>query len=187
MKFMIISRKKLEDELADAYGSGAEFGEENAQERLEQNAKTIKDKNRSIKRLSDELKDATELHEDELNRLQKKIELFEEQREELRDAYKTQVENDDKAAALEAIKEGLDRKQAAIRDRESKLNSEEEHNYKKGYADGVADGLRKIGEITAKDRENAMKIAMVSAASHTPTANLKELNDVHKLTDGSEE
>lgn len=38
------------------------------------------------------------------------------------------------------------------------------------YADGLADGLRKIHEITAEDRKMSMQVALVAASSHTPGA-----------------
>lgn len=61
----------------------------------------------------------------------------------------------------------------------------EDMNYKKGYSDGIADGLREVGKITAKDRENSMKVAMIAASSHTPVANLKEINNAHQITAGT--
>ena len=85
---------------------------------------------------------------------------------------------------LEAKQEGLDRKEAKLKDRETRIGVEEDGEYKHGYADGVADGVRKISEITQKDRDGAMKIAMVAAASHTPVANIKEINSELQLTTG---
>jgi predicted RNase H-like nuclease (RuvC/YqgF family) len=125
-----------------------------------------------------------------LNRKQKTlsvtIEELEAERDDVRDVVKLKLEIENKQALLGSQKESLERQIAALKDREAKLDKAESHEYKKGYSDGVADGLRKISEITQKDRDNAMKIAMVSAASHTPTPNIKEINRELRLSAGED-
>ena len=98
---------------------------------------------------------------------------------------KTEVELEGMKIKLESQIDTNERLHSLIKEREEAITSQEESNYKKGYADGVADGVRKINEITAKDRENAMKVAMVSAASHTNIDTMKEINNEFRLTEGS--
>lgn len=121
-----------------------------------------------------------------LDEADEKIEVLEDRVDESREIAKKEIELGDKEALLTALKEGLDTKEAKLKEREARLLEEEDIKDKAAYADGLADGLRKAHEITEKDRENAMKIAMVSAASHTPTETMKELNNVHQLTTGSQ-
>ena len=170
-----------------------DFAEKQAVEKAgEKNKTQIKDLKKAVANRDDQIAELKEKHDAELarerrkiERLEDQVEVFESDREEARDLIKGEIRNADQKAALDARKESLDARDASIRDREGKIDSKEESNYKKGYADGIADGLRKISEVTAKDREAAMKVAMVTAASHTPVANIKELNNVHQLTAGS--
>lgn len=189
MGFLFATNDKLdairEEARRDAYKEGWDEAKATYADRLEANDKAIKSKNKQIKNLQEDLQEQESDYERKISSLETKIEVLEEDRDEVRDVLKKEIEVNDRESAVIALKEGLDKKAAKIKERESQLDSEEESNFKKGYADGIADGLRKISEITAKDREDAMKIAMVSAASHTPTANLKELNSVHQITAGS--
>ena len=122
----------------------------------------------------------------ELDQAREMIGVYEEERDDVRNVVKQSILNADKEAVLEAKKEALDAKAAQLREKESQINDQEEGSYKKGYADGVADGVRKINEITQKDRDGAMKVAMVAAASHTPVENMKEVNNALRITDGSQ-
>lgn len=183
MGFILGTKDKIEDIRQEGFAEGHEW----ANNRLEANEKAIKAKNKQIKNLQEELSETEADYENKISKLEIKIEVLEEARDEVRDILKKEMELLDKEAALSALKSGLDGRTAKIKERESQLDSEEESNFKKVYADGIADGLRKISEITAKDREDAMKIAMVSAASHTPTANMKEINNELRLTAGSQE
>lgn len=184
--YVIISEAELAKKLSDRYADGVETGNEKQKVRIKDLTKAVKNREANIEEL-------TELHEDELKdknrkieRLEAEVEVYEEDRENARDLIKAEIKNADQVAALDSRKESLDEREASIKDREAKLLDKEDRAQKASYADGLADGLRKAHEITEKDRENAMKIAMVSAASHTPTANLKELNNVHQLTAGNE-
>lgn len=96
-----------------------------------------------------------------------KIDVLEERIEDSRDLARKEIELRDNDAVLSAVKEGLDRREVNIAERLRAVEEEETDKYQEGYADGVADGLRKAHEITRKDREDAMKVAMVAAASHT--------------------
>lgn len=115
--------------------------------------------------------------------LQTEVEVLNDDRDDVREVMKLKVEIDDKEAVLSTMKELQDKREAKLKDRESRLGTEEDKRYKEGYADGVADGVRKINEITAKDRENAMKVAMVAAASHSTPEVIRELNNGAKALD----
>lgn len=58
----------------------------------------------------------------------------------------------------------------ALKEVQNEAKEEIEAKYQVGYSDGLADGLRKIHEITAEDRKNSMQVAALAAASHTPGA-----------------
>lgn len=182
---VIMSEDKLSKQIETARQDGIKAGIEKSEAQVKNLKKTIARYEDSIETL--EAKSATETKrlKRKISQLEDEVAVYEADREVARDLIKGEIKNADQKAALDARKESLDAQAASIRERESKIDSKEESNYKKGYADGIADGLRKISEVTAKDREDAMKIAMVSAASHTPTANIKELNNVHQLTEGS--
>lgn len=98
---------------------------------------------------------------------------------------RAKIEAEDLASALSKTKELQDKREKQLNERAEKIDSEEEANYVKGYADGIADGLRKVHEITEKDRDNLAKVAMVAAASHTDIATMKEINSEFRLTAGS--
>lgn len=166
----VLSNKRYRDLEAATYNQGYETA--------------VKDHEKTICELKD-LKVSHKELQDKINRLRTQVKVLEEEREEHRDMVLLKLANEDETALLDAQKEQIRKAQERLEESESLLAEAEEGNYKKGYADGIADGLRKVHEITAKDREDAMKIAMVSAASHTSTDNLKELNNVHQLTEGS--
>jgi cell division protein FtsB len=121
----------------------------------------------------------------EVKDLKDTVDVYEGERDKVRDIVKQQLINDDTANTNAAIKETLDAREAKLKDRESKIGLEEEGEYKRGYADGVSDGVRKINDITQKDRDNAFKVAMVSAASHTDPRIVSEINNVQALTAGT--
>lgn len=96
-----------------------------------------------------------------------KIDVLEERIEDSRDLARKEIELRDNEAVLSAVKKGLDKRESNIAERLRAVEEEETNKYQEGYADGVADGLRKAHEITEKDRENAIKVAMVAAGSHS--------------------
>ena len=175
---VIISEEKLNNQIEAARHAGIAVGIEKSATQVKDLKKAVKNRDEQITELKDDNALALKKKNREIERLEAEVEVYEADREEARELIKTGIKNEDR-------KEQLDAMDSALRSRENNINSKEETNYKKGYADGIADGLRKISEITQGDRDNAMKIAMVSAASHTPTANLKELNSVHQITAGS--
>ena len=182
---VIISESELNSKLSERYRDGVEAGSEKQKVQIKDLKKAVANRDEQITELKDQQAVELKKKNREIERLETEVEVYEADREEARELIKTGIKNEDQKAALDARKEQLDAKESTLRSRESNIDSKEETNYKKGYADGIADGLRKISEITQGDRDNAMKIAMVSAASHTPTANLKELNSVHQITAGS--
>ena len=184
---VIISESELNSKLSERYRDGVEAGTEKQKVQIKDLKKAVSNRDEQIAELKDEHQVALKRKDREIERLEAEVEVYENDREEARELIKTTIKNEDQAAALEARKESLDAQAATLKDRESKLLDKEDRAQKAAYADGLADGLRKAHEITEKDRENAMKIAMVSAASHTPTDNLKELNNVHQLTAGGQD
>lgn len=187
MKFIkgykLISQEGLSKLETDAEVRGAK----ESKQRIDELKRSIEKKNGEIDHLRQQQEDLCETAKRQIERLEAKIEVLEEERDNVREVVKKSMENEDLAAVLAAKKEGLDKREAKLKDREAKLADEEDAKSKASYADGLADGLRKAHEITQKDRENAMKVAMVSAASHTPAETMKELNNVHQLTAGSSE
>ena len=171
---VLISQVELDKALKDAEVRGVEKGEKTSKNKIEELDKALARKEKAFQKTHEELSEANE-----------KLEVYEEERDNVRDVIKQQIHNDDKAAVNDARSETLDAREARIKDELAELEAKTSSVQKSAYADGLADGLRKAHEITATDRENAMKIAMVSAASHTPTENMKELNSVHQLTAGS--
>lgn len=189
MNHIIMNKEKLSHiktvRFNDGFDAGKEYWEEQFQNRID-------NLNKENKRVKKERAQAEENYaelEEDTNRkiegLETKIDVLESERDDVRGVVNLEVHLKDLESSLDQRKSDLDERTAKLKTRESNIDSKEETNYKKGYADGVADGVRKVSEITAKDRENAMKIAMVAASSHTPVQNLKELNNVHSLTAGT--
>ncbi len=195
--YALIKQTELDEALKNAEKTGAEKGEKSSKARIVELEKGLDKKTKELEKTQEKhsaevekLNDNHDLKVSKLNRQLEKanatVEVLEADRDEAREVVAQSMKNDDKAEVLATRKESLDEKEASLKDRENKLESKEEGRYKTGYADGVADGVRKISEITQKDRDNAMKIAMVSAASHTPLANIKEINSEYRLTEGAE-
>ncbi len=186
----LISQTELSDALKDAekraYDKAKKQFEAEYAERFETAEKTIKARNKTIAGLREDIEEQDGTYNKAVEKLTATIEVYEADRDEARDVIKQKMANDDKEVVIQQFKEQLDERQAKLKTREAKIGQEEEGEYKRGYADGVSDGVRKISEITQGDRDNAMKVAMVAAASHTPVENIKELNNVHQLTAGSD-
>lgn len=181
--YAILSQKELNEALREEYKRGKDYGERDSKSRVESLERGLARKDKEIEKL-------TETHEDQVDKLNRTVEkleatveTYEADRDEAREVVKAQMEAEDMKVMLETKKEGLDRREAKLKDREARLGEEEEGEYKRGYTDGMADGVRKISEVTAQDRENAMKVAMVAAASHSTPEVVKELNsNVKSLT-----
>lgn len=184
--FVLLRKSSLDKAEAIAYDEGyknlrnywKEYFEELFKSQVENLERAVSNREREIRKLDDRIAHL----EEENERKNARIEVLQDERDEVREIAKQQMINEDNLAILESRKATLDERESKLKDQESKLSDKEESNYKKGYADGVADGVRKISEITQEDRNNAMKIAMVSAASHTPVNNLKEVNSEFRLT-----
>lgn len=185
--YALISQTELDNALKDAEKRGAEKGGKESTQRIKTLEKGLERKTEALEAAEDKYKATIDRKNREIEVLEAKVEVLEEEREEVRDVVKQKIDADDQLALLQSKKESIDKRTALLNDREAKIGSKEEGEYKKGYADGVADGVRKINEITQKDRDNAMKVAMVAAASHTPVANMKEINNVQALTSGLED
>lgn len=170
----ILTQAELDKELANAEKRGEKQSGKADKARIEELKKSDERKTKEIEKLKDKLHDTEEA-----------LSVYKEEREKVREVVKQGLENDDLKSVLDARKEALDKREAQLKDEAQELKNEEGRVQKSAYADGLADGLRKAHEITEKDRENAMKIAMVSAASHTPASTMKGLNETHQLTAGS--
>ncbi len=164
---MIISKEKFAKRLTQKREQGYEAGLEEAERKL-----TLKDN--KITKL-----------ERELSKANTELEVLREDKEEARDVLKAKIEAEDLTSILAKTKQLQDKREEALNKRAEEIDSEEEANYVKGYADGIADGLRKVHEMTEKDRDNLAKVAMVAAASHTDIATMKEINSEFRLTAGS--
>lgn len=169
-ELLATSRKLKRDERDEAYESGYEDGKaeyeaevEELQETVDENKKTIKAKNRKIAELEVELEVANKTKAD------------------ARKIVEDRLENENTATELCRQSRIYKRQEEALDKREEELNarvaSEDDKRYKEGYADGVSDGVRKIGEITAADRKDAMDVAKISAASHASGEVVKAVLD----------
>lgn len=185
MKFIkgykLISQEELSKLEADAEVRGAK----ESKQRIDELKRSVEKKNGEIDHLRQQQEDLCETAERQIERLEAKIEVLEEERDEVREIEKQSLKNADTVAILKAKEESLDKREKSLDKREEKLADAEETKKMAAYADGLADGLRKAHEITEKDRENALKVAMVSAASHTSPETMKELNNVHQITAGN--
>lgn len=155
-----------------------------AEEYIKELKNLLSEEHAKTEALSKKHNDTEEAKNRVIERLETKISALEEDRADMLKVEKQSLKNADTAAILEVKKKGLDRREKSLDERENKLADAEETKKMAAYADGLADGLRKAHEITEKDRENALKVAMVSAASHTSPETMKELNSVHQITAG---
>lgn len=165
-KYVLTSYQELSDLEEKTYQRALKSAKRDFKNEIEALSDKIDAKKAEVKALTKKNKE-----------LQTEVEVLNDDRDDVREVMKLKVEIDDKEAVLSAMKELQDKREAKLKDRENRLGTEEDKRYKEGYADGVADGVRKINEITAKDRENAMKVAMVAAASHSTPEVIKELNN----------
>lgn len=165
-KLLRTAREVKRTERDEAYDSGYEDGKaeyegelDEAQETVVEQKATIKSKNRKIAELEVEL------------------EVLNKQKSDARDVVTKRLANENVAADLKAREELVGKRETKIAEREEKVANTEvstkDSQYKAGYADGISDGVRKIGEITAADRKDAMEVAKISAASHTTSETVK--------------
>lgn len=169
-KLLRTAREVKRTERDEAYNNGYEDGKseyegelDEAQDTIDEQKATIKSKNRKIAELEVEL------------------EVLNKQKTDARDVVTKRLANENVAADLNAREELVAKREKTVNEREEKVAakevSEEDKQYKAGYADGVSDGVRKIGEITAADRKDAMDVAKISAASHSNSETVKAVLD----------
>lgn len=169
-ELLATSRKLKRDERDEAWDNGYEEGKseqaaevEELQETVDEQKSTIKSKNRKI------------------NELEAEVEVLKKNQTDARKLVESRVENENTSAELSSRQSRIYKREEALDKREEELNarasSEDDKRYKEGYADGVSDGVRKIGEITAADRKDAMDVAKISAASHSNSDTVKAVLD----------
>jgi chromosome segregation ATPase len=169
----LLGQKELDSSLSDAEKRGLNKGKRENKARIEELEKSLERKTKELEKKRNEVSDLQEINE-----------AYREKQEEVREVARQSIENEDTSVLLNARKESLDKLEASLKDRESRLEKKETGKYQEGYADGVSDGVRKINEITAVDRENAMKVAIVAAASHTDPTTVREATNALQLTSG---
>ncbi len=177
-KLLRTAREVKQDERTKAYDEGYEDAKreyidqvDDLEDTVEEQTTTIKTKNRKISSLETEL------------------EVLKKEKVDARDVVTKRLANESHAADLTVREEAVTKKEAKVAAREEAVAtaevSEADKQYKSGYADGIADGVRKISEITQVDRQNAMDVAMVSAASHTQPETVKAVLDGSKAIKSS--
>jgi predicted RNase H-like nuclease (RuvC/YqgF family) len=164
------AREVKRNERDEAYESGyddatAEYEAqvEELEETVDEQKATIKSKNRKISELEAE------------------VEVLKKNQTDARKLVESRIENETTSSELSSRQSRIYKREEALDKREEELNaretSEDDKRYKEGYADGVSDGVRKIGEITAADRKDAMDVAKISAASHSNSETVKAVLD----------
>lgn len=123
--------------------------------------------------------------QDKLDKATAELKVLRADRDKVRTVMQTEMEQADNAFVLAKQKQLQDARDKRLDEREAKIGDEESSLYKGAYADGVADGLRRIGEITKEDRDNMAKIAMVSAARGTDPAAVQGVADALRITEGT--
>lgn len=93
---------------------------------------------------------------------------------------KKQIELDSRQATIEANEQSVKDREKDFETAGKKIAEIEKRNYESGYQDGVADGLRKVHEITAEDRRMVMQVAALSAASHSDGATQEIAKEIVK-------
>jgi hypothetical protein len=171
-KFVFTTTSAAYEAGRDKYNDGYEKAEDYYEGKIE---KAVKEAVEKLEDKNDEQKATIRSLTKKNKTLQTEVDVLEADRDEAREVIQLKMEVEDKETIVQKQKELLDAREAKLKDRETKLGTEEDKRYKEGYADGVADGVRKVNEITATDRENAMKVAMVAAASHSSPEVVKEL------------
>lgn len=76
---------------------------------------------------------------------------------------------------LEEDRKELEHREQRMSKRVARLEAEENDEYKKGYSDGLADGLRKAHDITREDRKYMTMIAMSTNQSKAIETSVKAL------------
>lgn len=177
-KLLRTARDVKEEERDEVYNRAYEDGKQEQAAEVEELQDKVDTKTAELKKLRRELSEKNI-----------ELEVFAKQKSDARAVVTKRLENEEKASELNTREMAIYKKEEKLEKREKAVaeseNNTEDKNYKTGYADGVADGVRKISEITQVDRQNAMDIAMVSAASHTKPEIVKEVLDGSKAIKSS--
>lgn len=173
--YVLIKESELDHKLNKNFEQGINEGKEKNKVRVENLTNELERKEKAFQKTDKRLQEALEA-----------IEEYKDRQSEVRDLIKQKIENEDFETILDARKEAYDRRTEELNKREAALVDEEDKKSKASYADGLADGLRRAHEITQSDRDNAMKVAMMAAASHSTPEVVKELNNGNQLGAGTE-
>lgn len=125
----------------------------------------------------------------EISKLESKVELVTQQLEDMQESrdYFQGLENDRDAIErqkkvlkiekedLEEDKKLYEHRKERFEKRATELEETENNEYKKGYSDGLADGLRKAHDITREDRKYLTMIAMSTNQSAAINTSMKAL------------
>lgn len=174
MKLFGISKEDCNKKTAAAHERGYEQGYKEAEEkikyRVEELEESLDNKKKEIKKLNRQIADRDV-----------ELEVLNKQKSDARKVVEDRIENENTSSELSTRQSRIYKREEALDKREEELNaratSEDDKRYKEGYADGVSDGVRKIGEITAADRKDAMDVAKISAASHSNSETVKAVLD----------
>jgi len=177
-KLLRTAREVKQDERDEAYNNGYEDGKSEYKAEVDELQETLDEKNATLKKKNRHISE-----------LEVELEVLRKQKSDARDVVTKRLANENVAAELKAREDLVAKREKKVEEREEKVSTaevdEKDKNYKSGYADGVADGVRKISEITQVDRQNAMDVAMVSAASHTQPETVKAVLDGSKAIKSS--
>jgi flagellar biosynthesis/type III secretory pathway protein FliH len=96
------------------------------------------------------------------------------------DKKKLRTEKEDHAEDVALFEHKRTRLEKRFADFESELEKEESDQFKRGYSDGLADGLRKAHDITREDRKYMTMIAMSTNQSKAIETSVKALESGFK-------
>lgn len=141
----------------------------------------LKEENKRLKETLEDLKDFKTTSDREHNRvvskknarideLDQEVKVLADNAHTFTDNLKFEAELATRETVLEAKETQFDTFQEELKKANDDSVVRAEKEYKTGYSDGLADGIRKVHEITAEDRKQAMQVAALAASSHTPAA-----------------
>jgi chromosome segregation ATPase len=181
--FGLFNKMDQSEELAKAQDEVATL--ENKVDRLEEelkstrkDLKTVREANKDDKdeaavtarRLERKTNEEITIREEKIANLERQLEHLGKLSGSATANEKKELELMRREAILESKEVNADNLAEKVKEYEAKGEEVAEKKYQAGYADGIADGLRKAHEITAEDRKAGMQIAALAAASHQPDA-----------------
>ena len=131
---------------------------------------TIKTMRKQKNDMAEYIEELSEKHEEKVEKLEGRIEVLEGLKNESIKLQKKEIDLETKQALLDAKTSSAVEVKKQLEVERSEYAEELEKRQRGWYADGLADGLRKVHEITAEDRKQAMQVAALAASSHTPDA-----------------